>query len=73
MEVASLGLRIDGIGNIDQAATSLDRLVRAAERTAAATEGMAENAGNANRELRRVDDTSKKTSGSLSSLSSAAL
>lgn len=73
MEVAALGLRIDGIGNIDQAATSLDRLVRAAERTADATEGMAENAGDANRELKKVDDTSKKTTSSLSSLGSSAL
>lgn len=72
MEVAALGLRIDGVGNIDQATTSLGRFTNSAESAESAASGLGAESSKAKKPISDLGSSSDKTASGLSSLAAAA-
>lgn len=72
MEVAALGLRVDGVGNIDQAATSLGRFTRSAESAETAATGLGSESGRATKNVSDLGRTSESSARGMSSMATAA-
>lgn len=73
MEVAALGLRVDGVGNIDQATTSLGRFAQSAESAEKSASGLDPTSKKTSQSVQQLGKSSESTSGSLNSLASTAM
>lgn len=63
-EIAALGLRMDGVSNVDRARDALGRFTKSAEDAEKAADKAADG-------VKKLDDTSKKASGSSNNLATA--
>lgn len=63
-EIAALGLRMDGVSNVDRARDALGRFTKSAEDAEKAADKAADG-------VKKLDDTSKKASGASSNLATA--
>lgn len=72
MEIAALGLRVDGVGNIDQAATSLGRFTQSAGSAEKSAGALAPASTKASKTVQELGKSSGSTSSSLNSLGSTA-
>lgn len=73
MEVAALGLRIDGIGNIDQATTSLGRFTHSADSAEKSASALDPASRKSSQSVQQLGKSSQSTSSSLSALASTAM
>lgn len=71
-EIASLGLRVDGARNIDQASDSLDNFTRSSEKAETSTEGLASGSKKAASQVKSAGDASSRSTKNLNSLAGAA-
>lgn len=73
MEVAALGLKVDGVSNIDQATTSLGRFTQSAGSAEKSAGALAPASTKASKSVQDLGKSSESTTGSLSSLGSSAV
>lgn len=73
MEVAALGLRIDGIGNIDQASTSLGRFTQSADSAEKSASSLDPASRKSSQSVQQLGKSSQSTSSSLNALASTAM
>lgn len=73
MEVAALGLRIDGIGNIDQASTSLGRFTQSADSAEKSASALDPASRKSSQSVQQLGKSSQSTSSSLNALASTAM
>lgn len=71
-EVAALGLRVDGVDNIDSASSSLDRFTRSSKSADQASGGLSTESRNASKALADVAREGDRSSASISKLAGAA-
>ena len=72
MEVAALGLRVDGASNIEQAASSLDHLTNSAGRAEKATTSLEPSTKKSSQAVTELGKSSELTSNRVSSLAQVA-
>lgn len=68
MEVAALGLRVDGAEGVESTASALNKLVRAAESMEKAADGLANGSKKAAKDISEVDKSAAKASKSLAAM-----
>ncbi|WP_302356693.1 tape measure protein [Alcaligenes sp. YSL9] len=68
MEVAALGLRVDGAEGVESTASALNKLVRAAESMEKAADGLANGSKKAAKDISDVDKNAAKASKSLAGM-----
>lgn len=73
MEVAALGLRVDGVGNIDQATDSLGRFTQSAGSAEKSAGALAPASTKGSKAVQDLGKSSSSTAGSLSNLATGAL
>jgi len=73
MEVAALGLRIDGIGNIDQASTSLGRFTQSADSAEKSASALDPASRKSSQSVQQLGKSSDSTAGSINTLASTAM
>lgn len=73
MEVAALGLKVDGVSNIDQATTSLGRFTNSAESAESAASGLGAESSKAKKPISDLGNSSAETARGMSAMSSAAV
>lgn len=71
-EVAALGLRVDGVDNIDSASSSLDRFTKSSKSADQASGGLSTESRNASKALADVAREGGRSSASISKLAGAA-
>lgn len=72
MEIAALGLRVDGVDNIGKASQSLDDLKKSARGAEGSLDSLSGDATKATKSIKAVGDQSDRTSGRFSALGGAA-
>lgn len=73
MEVAALGLRIDGVGNIDQATSSLGRFTQSADSAEKSASALDPASRKSSQSVQQLGKSSQSTSSSLNALASTAM
>lgn len=73
MEVAALGLRIDGVGNIDQATSSLGRFTQSADSAEKSASALEPASRKSSQSVQQLGKSSQSTSSSLNALASTAM
>lgn len=71
-EIAALGLRVDGVTDIDRASSSLDRLTSSSEKAEKSTDGLASASKKSSQDVSRLSDSSKQASSGVDSLATVA-
>lgn len=72
MEIASIGLKVEGVRDIDRASDSLDDLTRSSERAERSQDGLSSESRKSSQSIKRVGSESALSSRSVTSLASAA-
>lgn len=73
MEVAALGLRVDGVSSIDQATSSLGGFTKSATEAERAASSLTPSSAKSSKSLEQLGRSGSSAAGSMSSLSSVAL
>jgi tape measure domain-containing protein len=73
MEVASLGLKVEGIGNIDQATSSLGRFTQSADSAEKSASALDPASRKSSQSVQQLGKSSQSTSSSLNALASTAM
>lgn len=73
MEIAALGLRVDGVGNIDQATSSLGRFTQSADSAEKSASALDPASRKSSQSVQQLGKSSQSTSSSLSALASTAM
>lgn len=72
-EVATLGLKVDGVENIERATSSLDGFSRASDKADKSADGLSKGADKGTKSVKALGDTSNSSSRGISALGAAAL
>lgn len=72
-EVATLGLKVDGVENIERATSSLDGFTRASDKADKSADGLSKGADKGTKSVKALGDTSNSSSRGISALGAAAL
>lgn len=73
MEVAALGLRVDGVGNIDQATSSLGRFTQSADSAEKSASALDPASRKSSQSVQQLGKSSASTAGSMNTLASTAM
>lgn len=71
-EIAALGLRVDGVQNVDKASASLDNLSTSSDKAQKSTDGLAGASKKSSRDVESLAESSKQAAGGVDGLATVA-